>query len=125
MDHAEAGISLTEQITPFLPLAGVIFGALIIEGFRLWNRKRGAVETKAPDVNDIWQREERQNLVLDAERRLRRRLEDRVGRLWLAFRNYAFRVQGGGATELTAAEQSLIDSGTDIGETEPPGSPTP
>ena len=119
MVHAEAGLTLTEQITPFLPLAGVIFGALIIEGFRLWNRKRGAVETKAPDVNDIWQREERQNLVLDAERRLRRRLEDLVGRLWLAFRNYVYRVQAGGSIDLTPTEQALIDNGTDVGETEP------
>jgi hypothetical protein len=119
MFTAIADPTLTEQITPYLPLIGVVFGALIIEGFRLWNRKRGAIETKAPDVNDIWQREERQNKELDIERRMRRRFEDLAGQLWLAFRNYAARVQGGGSTELTSFEQRVIDNGTDIGDTEP------
>lgn len=100
MDGTE--LSLTEQLTPYLPLIGTIFGGIVVGAFAAWNRKKGNVETKAPSVAEIWAREER----------LTRRngwLSNAAWRIQSAFRRYVSRVQAGGPTELTATEQNLLD----------------
>lgn len=100
MDGTE--LTLTEQLTPYLPLIGTIFGGIVVGAFAAWNRKRGNVETKAPSVAEIWAREER----------LTRRngwLSNAVYRLQSAFRRYVARVQSGGPTDLTSVEQELLD----------------
>ena len=109
----------TEWIAPIISASGAAVAALVVGVFAIYNRRRGAIETKAPDVNEIWAREERQNRELDAERRLRRRMETVVGDLWHAFTGYARRVQAGGTTELTPGERHAIDLGSDIGTTTP------
>lgn len=119
MLFAADDLNFTEQITPYLPVLGTLAGAIVVGIFAIWNRKRGNTETKAPDVNAIWQREERQNRELDSERRLRRRIEDLAGEVWLAFVGYVRRVQSGGPAELTQHEQHLISNGVDFDTTSP------
>lgn len=103
--------------TPFLPLLGVIAGGIVVGAFAVYNRARGAVETRAPDVNEIWRRQEAQDRALDVERRLRRRLEDLVRDLRRAFQGYVRRVQGGGSTELSHHEQKMFDASVPTIET--------
>lgn len=106
----QAGQTFTELITPYLPVIGVIFGGLIVGGFGLWNRKRGAVETRAPDVNELWQQQDSQNKALDFERKLRRFLEDSVRELLSVFKDYVDRVRKGGSTELNTKELKIYES---------------
>lgn len=106
-------------ITPWLPLIGILASGLIIGIFGVHNRRQGNMETRAPDVNEAWAQQARDQVLLDAERRLRRKMEDHIGRLWSAFVGYVRRVQNGGSTELTTREQKVIDMGTDIEVTQP------
>lgn len=106
---ASSESTFTEAITPYLPLLGTILGGILIGVFAIWNRRRGAVETRAPDVNEIWQQQALQSKELDAERKQRRHLEDVLRDLLYAFRSYISRVQGGGSVELTTREQKLLD----------------
>lgn len=98
----ESDLSFTEQITPYLPLIGLIVGALLAGGFAVWNRHRGNVETKYPSVAEIWAREERL-----ATRALS--LERWIKRILTAFDGYVNRVRAGGSTDLTPAEQAALD----------------
>lgn len=94
--------SFTESITPYLPFLGVILGGLIVGAFAIWNRRRGAVETRAPDVNEMWVQTEK-------DRRIRRLFEDLFYTLLTVFRSYVRRVQSGGSTDLTPTEQAVHD----------------
>jgi hypothetical protein len=109
---------ITAIVTPFLPLMGTIIGGVVIGAFAVWNRKRGAVETRAPDVNEIWQQQHYQAEELDREIRIRRRLERYVDELIRVFRGYVRRVQLGGDIHLTNHERLFHD-------TDPPTSETP
>lgn len=91
-------LSVTEQLTPYLPLLGTLLGGLIIGGFAMWNRRKGNVETKAPSVAEIWARSDR------LERRARAAF-----RILDAFRGYVARVRAGGDTDLNAVEQTAHD----------------
>lgn len=102
--------SFTEIVTPYLPLAGIVFGAIVVGVFGLWNRKRGAIEHRAPDVTEIWAREERGQKILDAERAHRRRLENFIDWVLGLFRGYVRRVVAGGSTTPTTDEQKALDS---------------
>ncbi len=96
-------LTFSEQITPFLPILCTVFGALVVGVFAVWNRKRGAIETKSPSVSEIWAREERiskQNRWLFAY----------ADRLKVAFRAYVERVQDGGSKDLTPFEQKALDT---------------
>jgi hypothetical protein len=62
----------TLVVTPYLPFAGTLLGAAVVGAFAIWNRKRGNVETRAPDVNEIWQKQAHDALELDREYRWRR-----------------------------------------------------
>jgi hypothetical protein len=104
--------NVTELITPYLPLLGTLVGATVVGIFALWNRKRGSLETRAPDVNEIWQQQATQSRDLDIERKLRRMLEDLLSDLRKAFRMYVDRVQGGGSLELTDREKRLLNKPT-------------
>lgn len=110
----EAGLSFTEFITPYLPLLSAIAGALLIGIFGIWNRKRGAIETRAPDVNEIWVRSESDHRALDIERKARRALEDIVYRIVQIFKSYVDRVRQGGSTELNTKELEIykVDPGS-------------
>lgn len=100
---SEAELTLTEQITPYLPILGTIVGALVVGAFALWNRKRGATESKTPTVSEIWAREERVH-------RYARRLERLVDLLHDAFRGYVIRVTDGGDPTPTPEERIALDA---------------
>jgi hypothetical protein len=100
----------TELVTPYLPLIGTVVGAIVVGIFAMWNRRRGATENRAPDVNEIWQQQNSQSRELDLERWLRRALEDFVRDLRRAFHSYVRRVQGGGSTDLAPHEQKMFDA---------------
>lgn len=100
--------SFTAFITPYLPLIITIIGGLIVGGFGIWNRRHGNIETRAPDVNEIWQQQAAEAKELDLERRLRRRLEDLLRELVRVFWLYTGRVQGGGSKELNTQEHKAI-----------------
>lgn len=105
---AEPAITTLEALTPLFPFAGVVVGGLIVGAFQVWNRKRGAIETRAPDVTEIWVRQAADQAELDMERRFRRRVEDLFIQLRSAFQSYVMRVQGGGSTELTTKEAEMF-----------------
>ena len=109
--------TFTEQVTPWLPRIGTIFGAIVVGSFAAWNRKRGATENRTPDVNEIWVQQAADAKALDGERRHRRVLEDFGWRVVITFRTYVRRVQNGGDTALNAHEQDIYD--TDV----PPAQP--
>lgn len=104
--------TVTEIVTPYLPFIGTVAGAALVGIFAIWNRKRGAVETRAPDVNEIWQQQAQQSKELDIERRLRRLLEDMYTDLREAFNIYVRRVHRGGNIELTDREARLLNKET-------------
>lgn len=106
----DRGVTFTEIITPYLPLIGVLAGALVVGAFGLWNRRRGALETRAPDVNESWMRADAADRALDTERAVRRLMEDLLYRVLVAFRGYVNRVQGGGSTELTEKERTSYEA---------------
>lgn len=96
-------LTFTEQITPYLPILGTIVGAAVVGGFALWNRRRGATENRAPDVTDMWTETEK-------ARSRWRIFEDLFYNVRGHFRAYVLRVQAGGSTELTPAEQAAHDN---------------
>ena len=100
----QAAVTFTESVTPYLPLIGTVIGGMVIGFFAVWNRRRGAVETRAPDVNDIWLQQAKDNQLLDDERAFRRFLEDIVYDLLKLFKGYVNRVRRGGSTDLTTRE---------------------
>lgn len=91
-------LSLTEQLTPYLPLIGTILGGIVVGAFAMWNRKKGNVETKSPSVAEIWARSDR----LETRARWAFRIQD-------AFREYVARVRAGGSLELTPLEKTAHD----------------
>lgn len=117
---AEQGDTFATVITPFLPVIGTIVGAIIVGSFALWNRRKGAVETRAPDVNEIWQQQHYQSHELDKETRFRRRLETWSHDMWLTFREYVDRVLIGGDPHLTFKEQKFYDGEPPTRTTEVP-----
>jgi len=100
---------VTGFITPFLPLIGTLFGAIVVGLFALWNRRRGNYETRAPDVNEIWQQQAKDSHDLDMERRWRRRLENFAHELLGVYRGLVRRVLAQGF-ELTKREQAFYDT---------------
>lgn len=69
---------LAEVVGPFLPLLGVVAGGLVVGFFAIWNRKRGAVETKLPTIEQLWRQQVATDEKLDIETNLRRELENKV-----------------------------------------------
>lgn len=106
----EERLTFTEAITPYLPLIGIVVGGIVMGLFGAWNRKRGATETRAPDVNESWNRAEALDLALDNERKTRRLLQDLLYDVLAAFHSYTHRVQRGGSTDLTTREQKAHDT---------------
>ena len=102
-------------VTPYLPLLGIIIGGIIVGIFAAHNRRKGNMEARSPDVNEIWIQQNLQSQELDKERKWRRRLENFSWELTRVFRNYVSRVQGGGSTDLTHHERLFHD-------TDPPSS---
>jgi hypothetical protein len=121
LGDAPISADITVLITPYLPVLGVIAGSILVGAFAVFNRKRGAVETRAPDVNEIWRQQAEQSAELDRERKARRRLEDFVRELQRAYRSYIWRVRGGGTTELTAQERKFFDTEPPTDEINTPG----
>lgn len=99
-----------ELITPIVSAGAVILVAIIAAAAGFVNRKRGAVETRAPDANEIWARAEVRERALDYERTNRRHFEDLSFLLWRVFRAYVHRVRHGGTVELTTNEQQVHDT---------------
>lgn len=91
-----------EWTLPYLPFVGSVLGVLLVGGFNVYNRKRGAVEGKAPSVAELWKQQE-------VDRQARFTAERALEKLRKAFRHYIDRVKRGGSTELTATEQSALD----------------
>lgn len=106
----DGGLAFSEFITPYLPLLSGILGAMIVGLFAIWNRRRGAVETRAPDVNEIWHQQDAQSRALDLERKMRRWLEDLLTEALRAFRGYVHRVHRGGSTELNTKELKVYET---------------
>ena len=109
--------TFTEQVTPWLPLIGTIFGAIVVGSFAAWNRKRGATENRTPDVNEIWVQQAADAKALDGERRHRRVLEALGRRVIEPGNVIGADFQNGGDTALNAHEQDIYD--TDV----PPAQP--
>lgn len=109
---ANAGetFDVTGFITPYLPLLGIIAGAVLMGIFGVYNRAKGNVETRAPDVNEIWVQQKMQSEALDNERKMRRKLEDWLYGFRRMFILYVQRVQSGGNTDLTANERKYYDT---------------
>lgn len=101
-----------EQITPWLPLMGTIAGAGVVGGFAVHNRRRGNEEQKMPTVAEIWAREERKSLQLDA-------LHSAYARIRGAFSAYVLRVRAGGDPTPTESEKRFLTlSSTEASATE-------
>lgn len=96
-------------LTPYLPLIGTIIGGIVIGAFAVWNRKRGAVETRAPDVNEIWMQQQYQAAELEKEIKLRRRIERWGDEVLRVYRGYVRRVQTGGDIKMTNHERLMYD----------------
>ena len=103
-------VTFTAAITPYLPFLGVIAGGLLLGVFGVYNRRKGNIETRAPDVNELWQQQTYQAAQLDLERKMRRKLEDWVYELRRVFIAYVRRVQSGGSAELTPHERKYHDT---------------
>jgi hypothetical protein len=101
--------SFAEAIGPYLPILGVLLGGIVVGGFAIYNRKRGAVETKMPSVAESWA----ESRVLRAERDAvdgkLSNLRQAFDALLALFRGYVQRVQRGGPPRLTSAEQAALD----------------
>lgn len=97
-------------VTPYLPLLGIIIGGIIVGVFAAHNRRKGNIEQRSPDVNEIWIQQNLQSKELDKERKWRRRLENFSWELTRVFRGYVSRVQGGGSTDLTHHERLFHDA---------------
>lgn len=108
-NFVDTATAISQIVTPYLPLLGIIVGGVIVGVFNIWNRKRNAVETRAPDVNEIWQQQIYQSRELDLERKWRRRLENFSHELVKVFRGYVARVQSGGSSDLTHHERLFHD----------------
>lgn len=102
----DTATNVSSIITPFLPFLGIIAGGIILGLFNSHNRRKGNVETRAPDVNEIWSQQALQSMELDKERKNRRRLENYIWELLDVYRSYVRRVQMGGSVELTRHEAS-------------------
>lgn len=117
-EFIDTAISLTQLVTPWLPLAGIVAGGIILGIFNAHNRRKGNTENRAPDVNEAWVEARTARHEYDMEHRLRIRLQNFVWELRTVYRNYVNRVQSGGSTDLTGHERIFFDS-------EPPTEETP
>lgn len=110
INAAAAAENPSQFLTPYLPLLGVIAGAVVVGVFNAHNRRKGNVETRAPDVNEMWQQERLLAKELDTERKLRRKFESFSWFVLNTFRYYVDRVLSGGPKELTFNEKSVYDN---------------
>jgi len=101
--------TVLEILVPYWPGIVTLIGFFVVGAFAAWNRRRGATETKAPSVAEIWAREER----VSARNRF---LEAFISRVRHAFRSYIARVQAGGSTELNTLEREVLE--TDLSKEE-------
>lgn len=92
---------MDDWITPYLPLLGIVAGAVITGVFQMIRGRTGDSASKAPTVEAIWKRLDK----IEKELRL-----EREGRYTLlrVFRAYVERVQSGGTNELTAEEKRAL-----------------
>lgn len=106
----DTALSITQLVTPWLPLAGIIAGGIILGIFNAHNRSKGNTEARAPDVNEAWVEARVASHELDTERRLRRRVQNFAWEVRSVFRAYVHRVQSGGSTELTHHEKLFYEA---------------
>lgn len=66
-----------ESLIQYLPIIGGIVIAAIPASVALWNRRRGAVESKQPTFTEVWAENRAVTEERDQERRMRRFFEDR------------------------------------------------
>lgn len=113
-----ASETATTWITTWSPIIVAVIGATFAGLWAAHNRRKGNVESRFPDVNEIWSQQARQSLELDHERTVRRRLEDYSQNLLRVFRGYHSRVSTGGSVQLTQQEEFYIKA-------DPPTAGTP
>lgn len=102
---------MAEQITPFLPLLGVIAGALTVGGFSVWNRWRNSKEVKAPTVNEAWLEAENARQRTEDARARGFAVEDLYYALRSAFRSFARRaIEAHPDLELSASERATLEA---------------
>lgn len=97
------------DLVPYVPIISVVIAGLIAGAWNIWNRRRGASETKQPTVSDFWNQ-------LRAEER-RRQNAERMYEILLglyfdlrtAFKVYFRRQQEGGSKDLTESEKDAVD----------------
>lgn len=103
-----------EQIGAWTPIITtiitVVVGGVIVGLFARWNQKRGAIETKAPSVSELWAEDRKKQAELDIERDLRRWFQDAFWALVRAFNSYITRVANGGSTSLRAFERKALEA---------------
>lgn len=96
-------------LTTLSPILVVAIGGIIAGLYAAHNRRKGATESRFPDVNEIWSQQAKQSIELDNERKFRRALEDYANNLLRAFRSYVRRALNGGDLRLSDEEKNLID----------------
>lgn len=114
----DTAVGVTQLVTPWLPLAGIIAGGIILGIFNAHNRSKGNSENRAPDVNEAWVEARLARHESDVEHRLRIRIQNFAWELRTVYRAYVTRVQSGGSTDLTNHEKLFYES-------EPPSEDTP
>lgn len=103
---------MTEQLTPYLPVLGIVLGIVGKGLFDMFQARRTGTDAKMPTVADIWTRMDNFERALNRERDARVTLLD-------VFRSYVRRVQTGGTSDLTPEEQHALE------QTVAPEEPTP
>lgn len=102
--------SPTALLTTVVPILVVVAGGIVAGLWAAHNRRKGAVESRFPDVNEIWSQQAKQSIELDNERKFRRKLEDYANEVIRLFRAYVQRVASGGSVALTEHERLFIES---------------
>lgn len=97
-------------IVPYIPLLVAVISTIGVGAFALWNRRRGAVESKQPSVSQLWEEDRKKEAELDLERSMRRWFETAFFDLRRAFRAYVDRVHESGSTTLKPFEQKALEA---------------
>ncbi|RFA14548.1 hypothetical protein B7R21_06275 [Subtercola boreus] len=97
------------DITPYLPLIGIMGGGVVAGVFMLARGRSGDSSTKMPTVAEIWKRMDDLSTKVDAlSIELNKERSARVT-LRSVFLAYIERVRAGGTHNLTEAEKRALD----------------
>lgn len=87
----------------------VVLGAAVTGFFGLRNQRSSAKSRREPTVPEIWERLDKVEEKLEAERDARISVEDKMRKIRDVFVNYVDRVQRGGSNALTHVERWTLE----------------